>query len=42
MTDKEQRIEIFCDADARAAMEPEELANCPTVEEAEELMRDEN
>lgn len=39
MTDKEQRIEIFCDADARAAMEPEELANCPTVEEAKELMR---
>ena len=38
----ESLIEIFCDADARAAMEPEELVNCPTVEEAEELMRDEN
>ena len=42
MTDKEQRIEIFCDADARTAMDPAELVNCPTVEEAEELMRDEN
>ncbi len=38
MTDKErmmERIEIYCDADRRARIDPEEAEKyCPTVEEA--------
>ena len=38
MTDKErmeERIEIFCDADRRGRLDPEEAERyCPTLEEA--------